>query len=67
MHSLVGVWKLVEARAFDDAGQELQQPLGPQPMGFAIFDADRGMAMAGDGRVALLPETQRAFAAYCGK
>ena len=67
MSSLIGVWKLVEARAFDDAGQEVPSPLGPHPMGVAIIDADRIMAMAGDGRTTLSPEVKRAFAAYCGR
>jgi hypothetical protein len=67
MHSLVGIWKLIEARAFDDTGQELSCPLGPEPMGVAIFGAERSMAMAGDGRAALPPDVAaRAFAAYCG-
>jgi len=62
MPSLVGVSKLVEARAFDDVGQEVPSPLGPHPMGVAIIDAERIMAMAGDGRTALPPEVRRAFA-----
>jgi hypothetical protein len=45
----------------------LPSPLGPQPMGVAIIGAERMMAMAGDGRVALPPEIKRAFAAYCGQ
>jgi len=60
-----GVWKLVGARAFDDVGREVSSPLGP-PMGVAVIDADRIMAMAVDGRTTLPPEVQRAFAAYCG-
>ena len=67
MPSLIGVWKLVEARAFDDAGREVPSPLGPHPMGVAVIDTDRIMAMAGDGRTTLPPEVQRAFAAYCGR
>jgi hypothetical protein len=67
MPSLIGVWKLVEARAFDDAGQAVSSPLGPNPMGVAIVDAERIMAMGGDGRAALPPEAKRAFVAYCGK
>jgi Lipocalin-like domain len=66
MHNLTGVWKLIEARAFDEAGRELPSPLGPEPMGVAVFGAARGMAMAGDSRANLPPEVDRAFAAYCG-
>ena len=29
MQSLIGIWMLVEARAFDDVGRELPPPLGP--------------------------------------
>jgi Lipocalin-like domain len=67
MQSLVGVWKLVEVRAFDEVGRAAPSPFGPQPMGVAIFDAERVMAMGGDGRAALSPETKRAFVAYGGK
>jgi hypothetical protein len=67
MPSLVGVWKLVEARAFDEAGRDVPSPLGPRPMGVAIIDAERIMAMGGDGRAELPPEAKRAFVAYCGK
>jgi hypothetical protein len=67
MQSLVGVWKLVEVRAFDEVGRAAPSPLGPQPIGVAIFDAERVMAMSGDGRAALSPETKRAFVAYGGK
>jgi len=37
--SLIGTWKLLWARAFDDAGQELPLPFGPRPMGIAVFHA----------------------------
>jgi hypothetical protein len=67
MNGLVGVWKLIEVRAFDETGQAVPSPFGPQPMGVAIFDAERVMAMGGDGRMALSPQTKRAFVAYGGK
>jgi hypothetical protein len=56
--SQVGVWKSVEALAFDDVGRELPPPLGPHPMGVAIIDAERIMAMGGDGRTALPSEAK---------
>ena len=46
MPSLIGVWKLVETHAFDDAGQEVPSPLGPHPMGVGIIDAERIMVVA---------------------
>jgi hypothetical protein len=57
----------LETRAFDEAGREVPSPFGPQPMGIAIVDAERGMAMGGAGRKAWPPETKRAFVTYCGK
>lgn len=36
-------------------------------MGVATIDAERIMAMGGDGRTVLPPEAKRAFVAYCGK
>src|ERR1700723_2520298 len=67
MQTLVGVWKLIETRAFNGAGREVPSPFGPQPMGVAIFDAERGMAMGCDSRTTLPPEAKRAFVAYCGR
>jgi|SRR5690242_3057729 lipocalin-like protein len=67
MESLVGVWKLVEARAFDDAGRELPPPLGSQPMGLALFESERMVGVIGDARASLPTEvTARFFAAYTG-
>jgi hypothetical protein len=50
MQSLVGIWKLVEARAFDEAGHEVPSPLGLEPMGVLLIEAERIMVTAGDGR-----------------
>ena len=58
---------MIETRAFDEAGREVPSPFGPQPMGIAIFDAERGMAMGCDSRSTLPPEAKRAFVAYCGR
>jgi hypothetical protein len=67
MPSLVGVWKLVEARAFDDAGRELPPPLGPQPMGLAFFEAERMVGVIGDARASVPTEGPgRSFIAYTG-
>jgi hypothetical protein len=67
MPNLVGVWKLVEVRAFDDGGREVPSPMGPNPMGVAIIDGERIMAMGSDGRTTLPPEANRTFVAYCGR
>jgi hypothetical protein len=67
VQSLVGTWKLVEARAFDDAGHELPQPFGPQPMGIAVFEAGRLIVLVADGRTSLPTDApRRAFVSYCG-
>ena len=67
MQSLVGIWKLVEARAFDGAGHEVPSPLGPEPMGGIFVEAERIMVIVGDGRVTLPPDApKRAFLAYSG-
>ena len=67
MSGLVGIWKLVEARAFDDAGRELPPPLGSKPMGVVLFEAERMVGAIGDARASLPTETaMRFFAAYTG-
>ena len=67
MSSLVGVWKLVDARAFGDAGQELPPPLGPQPTGLAFFEAERMVGIIGDARPSVPAEgPMRPFPAHTG-
>ena len=67
MQTLPGtMWKLIEARRFDEAGREMQ-PIGPNPMGFVLFEADRMMAAVVDGRAELPPGIEsRFFVAYSG-
>ena len=67
MHSLIGIWRLIETRAYDEAGRERSSPFGPQAMGVVIVGAERIMAMGGDGRTTLPPDAERTFMAYCGK
>jgi len=65
--SLFGIWKLVEARAFDDAGQELPPPLGPHPIGTVTIEAERMAVVVADGRASLPPDAPpRLFVAYTG-
>ena len=49
MTSLLGRWKLIDARAFDEAGNELEPPLG-HPMGVILYEADRMIVAVGNGR-----------------
>jgi hypothetical protein len=67
VQSLVGNWKLLEVRAFDDAGHELPQAFGPQPMGFAVFEAERMIVVVADGRTSPPADAlPRAFVSYGG-
>jgi hypothetical protein len=67
LHSLVGIWKLVEGRAFDDAGHEVPSPLGPEPMGGLFAEAEQSMVIVGDGCITLPPDApKRAIVAYSG-
>jgi hypothetical protein len=67
MESLAGtMWKLVEARAFDGAGRRFE-PLGPQPIGFAIFETERMLGAITDARPSMPPDApSRFFLAYTG-
>src|SRR4029077_16496267 len=65
--AIVGTWKLIEARAYDDAGHELPLPFGPHPMGIAVFEAERMIVVVADGRTSLPPDAPpRGFVSYCG-
>ncbi len=67
MQTLLGMWKLIEARAYDETGQETPSPLGPAPMGFVLFEAERMLGAVADGRPAMPPDApQRAFFSYTG-
>lgn len=67
MASLLGRWKLIEARAFDEAGNELKPPLGQNPMGLILYEAERMMVVVCDGSPTGTAETaQRAFVSYIG-
>ena len=67
MQGLTGtMWRLVEARRLDETGREMQ-PIGPNPMRFALFEADRMLATVVDGRTEQPPDIEsRFFAAYSG-
>ena len=69
MQYLAGtMWKLIEASAFDEEGHQFPPPLGQNPMGLAMFEAERMIVAVSDGRLSLLPDVQsRAFVAYTGR
>jgi len=66
MDNLTGVWKLVKTRVVDRDGNEQPSPLGPEPMGIIMFDADRIMVVVCDGRKTIPSDAQRAFVSYAG-
>ena len=67
MQSLIGFWKLIEARAFDEKGVELSPPLGPTPMGIVLFEAKRMIGVIGDGSPEMVLEAApRTFFSYAG-
>jgi hypothetical protein len=67
MTTLVGTWRLVKSRAFDEQGKSIAPPYGPRPMGLAMFHADgRMMAVLSDSRVDIAPG-ERDYVSYCGR
>ena len=67
MQSLVGTWRLIEDRALDESGNELPPPLGPNPMGIILYEAERMVVVVCDGR-RTMPDgaTERSFISYAG-
>lgn len=67
MTSLVGTWRLVKTRAFDEQGRPIAAPYGPRPMGLAMFHPDgRMMAVLSDSRVDIAA-AERDYVSYCGR
>jgi len=46
MDPLIGIWRLVESKAWDDAGNRLPAPYGVHPIGHITFTAERRMLAA---------------------
>ncbi len=67
MQSIVGTWRLVEAKSNDPEGTPLPTPYGGKGMGRVTFNAEgRMMAVVCDGRPDLPPGTKRDYSSYCG-
>ena len=67
MGSIVGTWRLVEAKSHDPKGQPLSVPYGGKGMGRVMFSAEgRMMAVVCDGRPELPADTRRDYSSYCG-
>jgi hypothetical protein len=67
MPSIVGTWRLVEAKSHDPDGTPLPTPYGGKGMGRVTFNAEgRMMAVVCDGRPELPPGIKRDYSSYCG-
>jgi len=65
--SVVGVWRLVSARAIDPEGRQVGMPFGPRGMGLVTLTSDGSMmAVLVDGRASLPEGTPRQYSSYCG-
>lgn len=64
MKSILGTWRLVAERAWDETGAAHPPAFGPEPFGLASFNAaGRMMAVLSDGRAGPPP---RAYVSYAG-
>jgi hypothetical protein len=64
---VVGVWRLVEAKATAADGKAMPVPYGPRGMGIVTLTADgRMMAVLVDGRKELAAGSKREYSSYCG-
>jgi len=62
-----GTWKLVKAVGYDEAGNAISQPYGPEPMGrLVLTENGRMMAVICDGRKQIPDGGKRAYASYAG-
>ena len=68
MKSIVGIWRLIQTSARNDAGEPMHPPYGAKPRGLVVFFPDkRMMSVLCDGRSELPPnETAREYNSYCG-
>ena len=66
MDPLVGIWRLVDSRAWDEQGNRLPMPYGAHPIGQIAFSNGRTLAAVcnGDGDVGA--GNKRAFSSYGG-
>lgn len=67
MPSIIGVWRLVEARAKDPEGRTLPSHFGPAPMGVVTFNERRMIAALHDARETVpAEEGPRQYQSYSG-
>ena len=64
---LVGVWRLVSAKATDEHGKPATPPYGPRGIGIMALSADSRMTnVLVDGRAELPAGAKREHGSYCG-
>ncbi len=67
MDSLIGIWRLVEGKAWDEDGNSLSPPYGACPMGQIVFTAEgRMLAALCNGDTDVGNETDRGYSSYGG-
>ncbi len=69
--SIVGTWRLVSTRAWDEGGNALPPPYGPNPIGMVTFTQDgRMIAALCDGRMSIPADEpnadEREYVSYMG-
>jgi len=67
MDTLIGIWRLVESEAWDEAGNCLPAPYGDHPIGHITFTADgRMLAALCNGDANLGAGANRGYSSYGG-
>lgn len=67
MHPLTGIWRLVESKAWDEAGGSLPAPYGEHPVGQIVFTADgRFLSAVCNGDRNLADDVARGYSSYGG-
>lgn len=67
MHPLTGIWRLVESKAWDEAGDSLPTPYGEHPVGQIVFTAEgRFLSAICNGDRDLADGVARGYSSYGG-
>jgi hypothetical protein len=66
MDPLIGIWRLVESRAWDEQGNSLDAPYGAHPLGQIAFGNGRMLAALCNGDSDVESRGKRAYSSYGG-
>jgi hypothetical protein len=67
MDALTGIWRLIDAKAWDEAGNPLPAPYGAHPTGQLAFTSEgRVLTAICNGDAAVAPGTNRGYSSYGG-